>query len=192
LVNDAYLGDFPQPLPHDGLVVGSCGRATYARNPDAWVLLAQRLTDSRNNVRCVWIGGGELEPIVREMARDMNLLAGKLEITGWLPREEALKRLRAADVCVHFSRWEGLPNAVLDAMACSLPVAVSDIPGNRDLVRPETGVLASTEVELLEKVLELIDAPERRRALGAAARETVVREYSQERMLRELSELYSR
>ncbi|MCM2304432.1 MAG: glycosyltransferase, partial [Elusimicrobia bacterium] len=38
-VNDAYLGEFVEPLPHEGLVVGSCGRLTYARNPDAWVLL---------------------------------------------------------------------------------------------------------------------------------------------------------
>ena len=48
----AYLGDFPEPLAHDGLVVGSCGRMTRVRNPDAWVLLAQRLTDSRNGVTC--------------------------------------------------------------------------------------------------------------------------------------------
>src|SRR5207247_2380343 len=63
---DGYLGKKDASLtPHDGTVVGGCGRLTAARNPDAFVNLCQRLTDSRNNLRGLWIGGGEEEASVR-------------------------------------------------------------------------------------------------------------------------------
>jgi glycosyltransferase involved in cell wall biosynthesis len=190
-VCDAYLGDFPEPLPHEGLVAGSCGRLTAARNPDAWVLLAQRLTDSRNGLRLAWIGGGEDEARVRTHLENMNL-TGKVEITGWLPADDARRRLAGLDLFVHYSRWDALPNAVLEAMAAGLPVVASDIPGNRDAVaHGETGLLVRTEVELLEACQRLVDDPALRRRLGAAGRERVRREFSRDRLIAELSRLYA-
>jgi len=191
VVCDAYLGGFPERAAHDGRVVGACGRMTYARNPDAWVLLAQRLTDSRNGVKCVWIGGGEDEPAARAHLTNMNL-ASKVEVTGWLPADAARERLRGVDVFTHYSRWDAMPNAVLEAMACGLPVVASDIPGNRDLVEDgETGFLVKSEVELLERCQQLLDDEPLRARLGAAGRERVRRDFSRERMLGDLARLYS-
>lgn len=189
-VCDAYLGSFPQPLPHEGLVVGSCGRLTYARDPDAWLLLSQRLTDSRNGVRSVWIGGGEHEARLRANIENMNL-AGRAEITGWLSAEAARERMRSLDVFVHYSRWDALPNAVLEAMAAGLPVVASDNPGNRDAVTDGvTGYVVRSQSELLERCQALIDDPALRARLGAAGRERAVREFSLARMLDALSDLY--
>jgi len=189
-VCDAYLGEFLDPLPHEGLAAGSCGRLTYARNPDAWVLLAQRLTDSRNGLRCVWIGGGEDEARIRVQLENMNL-PGRVELTGWLPSEQARERLRSLDLFVHYSRWDALPNAVLEAMAAGLPVVASDNAGNRDAVQDGvTGFIVRNEVELLERCQQLIDEKPLRLKLGAAGRERIRREFSRERMLAELSRLY--
>lgn len=190
-VCDAYLGEFLDPLPHDGVAVGACGRLTYARNPDAWLLLAQRLTDSRNGLKCVWIGGGEDEARLRTHLENMNL-HGRVDITGWLPSEKAREQIRALDVFVHYSRWDALPNAVLEAMAAGLPVVASDNSGNRDaVVDGVTGFIVKDEVELLERCQRLIDDKALRLRLGAAGREQVRREFSRERMLAELSRLYS-
>ena len=189
VVPDAYLGDFPERLPHDDLVVGSCGRLTAARDPDAWVLLAQRLTDSRNGLRMTWIGGGEDEARVRVNLENMNLTA-KTELTGWLPAEEARRRLAGVDILVHYSKWDALPNAVIEAMAAGAAVVASDIPGNRDAVG-DAGVLVKSEVELLEACQRLIDRPDERRRLGEAGRARVRREFSRERQLAELSRLYA-
>ena len=197
VVADAYLGEMREPAGKDkksrkrGAVVCASGRLTFARHPEAFVRLAQRLTDARNGVKCVWIGGGELQPLMEEMIRDLGL-AGKLEVTGWLPHEEALRRLAEADVFVHYSRWDAMPNAVLEAMACGLSVVASDIPGTRGLIRPgENGFLAVAEPELLERTLQLVDDPELGARLGANGRDMVREEYSLERLLREISELYS-
>ena len=191
VVSDAYLGDFLEPLAHEGLVVGSCGRMTYARNPEAWVLLTQRLTDSRNGVSGLWIGGGEDEPRAREQLTNMNLLS-KAAVTGWLPIDAARDRLRGLDVFVHYSRWDAMPNAVLEAMAAGLPVVASDVFGNHDaVIDGVTGFLVKTEAELLERCQQLLDDEPLRRRLGAAGRERVRREFSRVRMIAELSRLYS-
>ncbi len=193
VVRDAYLGEM---LTKDvdsrerGVVICASGRLTFAHHPEAFVRLAQRLTDARNNVKCVWIGSGELQPLMEEMIRDLGL-AGKLEGTGWLPHKEALRRLADSDVLVHYSRWDAIPNAVLEAMAVGLPVVASDIPGNRGLiVQGENGFLAATEIELLERTLQLIDDHKLAARLGPKGRALVSAEYSRERLLRELSELY--
>ncbi|MBI3553474.1 MAG: glycosyltransferase [Elusimicrobia bacterium] len=190
-VCDGYLGqDDAASAPHEGIVVGGCGRLTAARNPDAFVNLCQRLTDSRNGLRCVWIGGGEEEARFRRHLENMNMLA-KVELTGWLAPSAAREKLRGLDLFVHYSRWDGLANSVLEAMAQALPVVASDIPANRDaVVHGETGFLAKNEMELLELCLKLVDDQPLRRKLGDAGRARVAREFSHAEALRRLSELY--
>lgn len=192
-VCDPFLGELPAPKAAEvsrKIRVGACGRLTAARRPDAFVNLAQRLTDSRNDLSCVWIGGGELEPEMRRHLENMNL-GQKVEITGWLPQDEARRRLAECDVVVHYSRWDGLPNAVLEAMAHGLPVVASDAPGCRDAVLDgETGYLAGDERALLERTLALVDDAQKRLAFGKAGRERVEREFAAARAWRRWEALY--
>ncbi len=195
VVCDPYLGDTDPPAPRPeraATVVGACGRLTFARNPEAFLNLAQRLTDSRNGLRCLWIGAGELESDFRRQLENMNLTS-KVTVTGWLEPEEAARRLAELDVFVHYSRWEGLPGAVLDAMAAGLPVVASDTAGNRDAVLDgETGFIAKSEIELLERALQLVDDPALRARLGAAGRRRVLETFSRGRAREALDGLYSR
>lgn len=191
LVPDAYLGGFPEPLPHDDLVVGSRGRMDHAADPDAWVLLAQRLCDSRNGVKCAWLGGGEGETNAKTHLTNMNLLM-KVTVTGPLAPDAEREGLRGLDVFVRYSRADATADPFLDAMAAGLPVVASDTPGARDaVIHGVTGFLVKSEVELLERCQELLDDDDLRRRLGAAGRERVRNEFSRERWLASLSELYA-
>ncbi|MDE2290586.1 MAG: glycosyltransferase, partial [Elusimicrobia bacterium] len=190
VVPDAYLGPTPPPpRPHAGLVVAAAGRLTFARRPEAFVRLARALR-GRGGVRLVWVGDGELRGAFEDERRALGVETA-LELTGWLSPAEVSEALSCADVFVHFSRWEGLPNAVLEAMAHGLPVVASDVPGNRDLVADgRTGLLAEDEAALAERVGRLLDDPALRARLGAAGRERVAAEHSLERLAGRLADLY--
>ena len=61
-------------------------------------------------------------------------LTDRVELTGALSREEVRDRLRASDVLLHPSYSEGIANTVLEAMACALPVVVTDVGGMGEVV----------------------------------------------------------
>ncbi|MBI5597092.1 MAG: glycosyltransferase [Elusimicrobia bacterium] len=178
VVPDAYLGKEPAPPEaHDGLVVTAVGRVTFARRPEAFARLAAALA---GKARFVWVGDGELR----------ETLAG-VEVTGWLSPDEVSARLRRTDVFVHFSRWEGLPNAVLEAMVHGLPVVASAVAGNRDLVSDgATGFLAGDERSLRARVEELLGDSSLRSRLGAAGKARVLLEHTLPRLAARLSDLY--
>lgn len=120
-------------------------------------------------------GDGPERPALDALARTLGL-ADRVHFAGWVPREELSRHYNAADVFAFPSRIEGMPNVVLEAMAYALPVIVTDVPGNSDLVEHErTGIVIEPEsVEQLAAGLRRLlgDAALRRR-LGDAAREHV-------------------
>jgi glycosyltransferase involved in cell wall biosynthesis len=160
------------------LTVGTAGRISSARNPELFARVAGRLTE--HGLRVVWLGGGEPE------AEDELRRCG-VEVTGWLPHAKLLELLAGLDIYVQSSRWEGLPVAVMEAMATGLPVVATDIVGNRDLVdHGRTGWLAKSEDELVAGVALLAQDAALRLSWGRAAREHVQRRHSTRHMMRQL------
>ncbi len=107
------------------------------------------------------------------------------------------------DVLWNCSAYEGQSNAILEAQSCGVPVVASDVPGNRDLVIPgETGVLVPEfdgdrvrrRTALTRETFRLLkpENAERRRALAAAAKARVEREFSLDALIARHVELYER
>lgn len=85
-------------------------------------------------------------------------ISGKTVFLGWLDRERLLVRYQGADIFITVSLDEGMPNAVMEAMACGLPVIASDIPAHRELIEDGVnGMLVSArEPEAVAKVLKVL------------------------------------
>jgi len=168
----------PEAAEADTLVVVAAGRAAHQRRPDLFADTASLLRDRGFNF--VWVGDGP--------ARDLLERAGVV-VTGWMSREDATARLRNAGVVAHFSAFEGLPLALLEAMAARRPIVASDLPVIREVVG-DTALLvvdAGAAAAACERLHG--DEPLRER-LGAAARERAEQEFTVERMIEQMLELY--
>jgi glycosyltransferase involved in cell wall biosynthesis len=106
-------------------------------------------------------------------------IAGRVEIPGWVDPAAVPEILSSADVFVLPSHNEGLPVAILEAMAAGLPVITTPVGAIPELVGPETGVLvpAGSDAALAEALAQLIRNPTVRRGLGTRGRERVERDF---------------
>jgi glycosyltransferase involved in cell wall biosynthesis len=139
---------------NDILTIGIVGRITSARNPGLFNEIALK----HPGINFIWIGDGELQPL---------LTAANIKITGWfLDREDALTALNVIDIYIQSSLWEGLPIAVLEAMAMQKPVLATNIIGNKDVVvHNETGFLFD-EIAELDNYIEILKDEEVRHRFG--------------------------
>ncbi|GAB7127349.1 glycosyltransferase [Silvimonas sp. JCM 19000] len=168
----------------DGVVrIGTVGRVTLARNPELFAQIAAAL-GKPGQIEFVWIGGGDAEG-------EVALRAAGVKVCGWVPRADALARMAQLDIYIQTSRWEGMPVAVLEAMAAGLPVVATDVIGNRDLVRDGlNGYLAQTAADFTARLALLAADVHARKTLGAHARQFVATHYSLDVMMASLYGAY--
>ena len=106
---------------------------------------------------------------------------------------EASRLLSALDLYASASRKEGLPLAILEAMACGLPIVATRVPGHVDVVEQgATGLLVMPDDhrELGQAMLDLLADPRRRAEMGAAGQRRVEERFSASRMAAETADLY--
>lgn len=126
------------------------------------------------------VGDGPLHSQLQELATELGI-ASAIVWHGWLPRHELRNAYRSVHCFINPSLYEGMPNVVLEAMACALPVLASNIPGNDALVLPgETGYLFDLHQTdaLLHAIEKLMADPTLCARLGANGRARVVSEFS--------------
>ena len=101
--------------------------------------------------------------------------------------------LAAGDIFVFPSKFEGMPNALLEAMAAALPVVVSDIPPHRELIQHgRTGFLARDPREMAHLVEALANNQDLRSSVGDAARVYVRENLASEACTEAFLDLYKR
>lgn len=159
------------------------GRLVHQKGVDLLLSALARLPAKARPFLLI-IGDGPIRAALTQQAARLGL-AGDVKFAGWVARDDLPALYRQSDIMVMPSRDEGMPNVVLEAMACSLPVIASRVAGNVDLV--DEGVTGRTfesdDVgQLATAIAELASAPALATQLGAAGRRKVEREYSWKRV----------
>lgn len=160
------------------LVVGTLGRLSAEKNLPLFIEMAAALAGRHPRARFVIVGDGPERGRLEELARETSL-GERLLFTG--ARTDVPAVLGAMDIFVLPSSTEGLPNAVMEAMAAALPVVATRVGGTREIL--EEGVQGLlVDPGDLEGVTAAVaglaeDAP-RRRSMGQAGRRRIEEGYS--------------
>lgn len=130
------------------------------------------------DVGLVIIGDGPAGPHLRELAGRLGLNE-RVYFAGGQPLDRTLALMAGCDFFVMHSAHEGLPNALLEAMALGLPPIVRDAGGMPEVVGHRVhGLVVRTEEEFVQALRQLAQDGALRRRLGEAARARAVAEFS--------------
>ena len=143
----------------------------------------------------LWIvGHGEQEPALRRQV-ESSPFGEQVRFWGRTRSDQVARMMQAADLFVLLSLWEGLSNALLEAMACGVPPVVTRVSGMADVVRHDTtGLLVPPDDEKAarEALHMLLEDQDRRLRLGAAAAASIHESYTLDRTAARLEDLYLR
>jgi glycosyltransferase involved in cell wall biosynthesis len=158
----------------DDFIIVAIGRLSRQKGFDVLVEAFLKAADYIQSARLLIVGEGE------DRATLVNLIewhrnGDRIMLSG--PRVDVDRLLGAADLFVLSSRWEGLPLVVLEAMAAGLPIVATNVGDvawatgrNGAVLIPPDDVSALTA-----SIRSIADDPERRSALGSAARKAAAR-----------------
>src|SRR5258708_23200104 len=154
----------------------------------AWCLVHQQAPQAQ----LIIVGDGGLRSQLERLAKSLGI-ANSVEFTGL--QSDIPPQLHRGSLAVLPSRWEGMPNALLEAMACGLPCVATRVSGSEDIIQHGVnGLLVESEDyrDMSLALLTLLRDPLLAQKYGQAARKTIERHYSLEQVMNRYIELYQR
>lgn len=121
-------------IPEDSVILASVGELSERKNHQIVIKAIARLNNPK--IHYVIAGQGSLLPRLMKMSESLHL-EHQIHFLGY--RKDVYQIYKASDVAVLPSLQEGLPVALMEAMACGLPVVCSNIRGNVDLIENDKG-----------------------------------------------------
>jgi len=173
------------------VIIGCVGSLTKNKRQSKLIDAAKILLELGEKIKIVLVGDGP-EKIEIQTKVNEYLMDDSVYMTGIIDNVEDY--LEAMDIFVLLSEREGMPNAILEAMAAGKPVLATSVGGIPELILDgETGILLrqTESVYMAAKLRELINNPEMRNRLGKNAKEHVLKNYGIDRIVKLLMEQYS-
>ncbi len=154
------------------------GRICFQKNPKLFNDIAQAFPD----YQFLWIGDGDM----REELNSPNI-----KITGWTEHDDAMDYLLQSDIFLLPSLWEGLPISLLEAMYYGKVCIVSDIIGNRDVIKTATnGFIANKLEDYIRIIREIVSGNYPISDITNQAYQDILSEFNTEVMIRKYLEIY--
>ncbi len=190
----AHRGELRSELgvPAEAPMVGIVARLVPIKAHEVFFAAARRLHAARPDMRFVVVGDGERRAELEQLVTTSGL-QGVTHMLGW--RADLARIYADLDVVALTSRNEGSPVALIEAMACGRPVVSTRVGGVPDVVRDgETGWLVDMDDAdaLAERVMDVLDLPDRGAEVAAAARRAVHDTYGADRLVGDVEALYDR
>jgi len=158
------------PSPEGPLAVFS-GRFDTQKNVDRLIDALAEVMAARP-LSAVLCGDGVLRSALEEKVRSYRL-EDRILMPGHLQVRQVWALMKRADVFTFVSLFEGLPNAVMEAMACGVPLVVSDIPAHRDFLDESCAAFARPDdpKAIAREITRVLETPRALNPRAMAARE---------------------
>lgn len=177
-------------IEHNTTTLIIVGRLHEAKGHMDLIPVFKRLVQHNHKLHLLIVGDGELESQIISQISKLGI-EKHITLTGF--RSDVLSIIAACDVVVMPSRWEGLPMALLEAMALEKPVVATNVGGIPNVIHDsENGLLVEAgNMAALEQKLNLIlESKELRDRLAEQAKTTVLNHYSAKTVSIRYEELY--
>jgi len=170
------------------------GRLSYQKNPQLLIKSFLELRKKMTDVHLMMVGIGHYSPDlyeIEEMIKNMGL-ADNITLIPWLNRTETLEILKKAEVYVSTSRYEGLPFALIEALALSKACVVTNVDGNKDLVQNEINGYCVDEnpKEISKKIYSILSNEELRKKMEENSKVLFNQKYNIENNIPLLEKIY--
>jgi len=180
-------GELAPDLPKNSFWIGGIGELHPNKN---WSSIIQAMTSLPDKAQLLIIGEGEERIYLERQIKSLGF-QNRVHLLGYI---DGAKYLKAFDIFVLPSLKEGLPYVLLEAGLAELPVVVSDLPGNHDIIDTgETGFLVEPTPKLLSTTIEMLIRDEGMgRRLAHNLHASVTKNFSIEEMFEETMTLYKK
>lgn len=174
-----------------GPLIGTLARLADQKHPLLFLEAAAHVYQQRPDVRFVWCGSGELLDMARQRASELGIAEVCL-FTGH--REDTASILGALDVFWLTSRYEGLPSALLEALALRLPAITTSVVGTREVLTGGAGILVAPDdaPALAQATLALVQDAVQMAHLGELAARRFAAIGTADRLIARTGRLYQR
>lgn len=178
-------------LSENALTVVCVAKLRYQKGVDVLLRAWCHVVGQAPAARLLIVGDGPLLDALRGLAGSLGVM-GSVEFTGLCT--DVVQQLQRGRIAVLPSRWEGMPNALLEAMACGLACVATRVSGSEDLLgQDRCGLLVEPEDvdALAAALLLLLRGPKLTLEYGQAARQHVEQHYSFEQVMHRYIDLYA-
>jgi glycosyltransferase involved in cell wall biosynthesis len=179
-VNETLFCPLQKELNEEKKYIMYAGRIDREKGLFDLVECGKYILNEKSDVSFIIAGAGRDLKKLKKKIKKANL-QDRFTFLGQVDKDVLVKLYQNATLFVFPSYHEGLPGAVLEAMACGLPIIATDVRGNRDLISTgENGILVPqrSPKKIAEAIITLIEDEELRKRLGKNARETIENRYT--------------
>jgi len=185
---DSYRSEFG--YTNDDFVVASIVVLGKQKGITYLIQSVDAIVKKNSNVKILIVGGGPLEEELKDQASKLAF-SESIKFTGW--RKDISEIMNAIDLFVLPSLWEGLPMVLLEAMSSRLPVVVTDIADNANVVNNgEAGILVPPKDPdaLADSILKVANDESYAKQLADNAYHRYNSQYAVEKMISNYENIY--
>lgn len=174
------------------LVVGFTGRLVPLKGVEYLLQALEKVKSTIPSINLLIVGDGAQRSEIESKARNWDL---SVKITGWVNRKELPYYLAAMDIFVFPSLTEGIPVAVMEAMAMSKPIVATNVGGIPDLVEQGKNGFIGPSCNsdfIVGAIQKLAMTRGLRKQMGQASRRLIESRFSWDELVPKVEEVYER